>query len=292
MSVMAREDGVPILAEKIRVLLVDDEQQFVKNMARILKVRGFDVSTALDGHEAMNAVKYAGGFDVVVLDIKMPGMGGIEVLSEIKKRAPDTEVIMLTGHATLESGVQAMRKGAYDYLMKPCDIDDLVEKIQEAHEAESIKRHPVLWPRKMVRDAALQEFSTLEPRDQLAKALEVLSRETGEAALEEVFILDSEGKLQGVVTRRDLLNAATRSRPDVQVNWTKLVENPQWLPERTVGDILHSNPVTTQPNAFLTDAANQMIMNHVRSIPVVHSGKVIGILRLQDVFHYLDHETE
>ena len=289
---MAREDGVPILAEKIRVLLVDDEEQFVKNMARILKVRGFDVSTALDGHEAMNAVKYAGGFDVVVLDIKMPGMGGIEVLSEIKKRAPDTEVIMLTGHATLESGVQAMRKGAYDYLMKPCDIDDLVEKIQEAHEAESIKRHPVLWPRKMVRDAALQEFSTLEPRDQLAKALEVLSRETGEAALEEVFILDSEGKLQGVVTRRDLLNAATRSRPDVQVNWTKLVENPQWLPERTVGDILHSNPVTTQPNAFLTDAANQMIMNHVRSIPVVHSGKVIGILRLQDVFHYLDHETE
>ena len=289
---MAREDGVPILAEKIRVLLVDDEEQFVKNMARILKVRGFDVSTALDGHEAMNAVKYAGGFDVVVLDIKMPGMGGIEVLSEIKKRAPDTEVIMLTGHATLESGVQAMRKGAYDYLMKPCDIDDLVEKIQEAHEAESIKRHPVLWPRKMVRDAALQEFSTLEPRDQLAKALEVLSRETGEAALEEVFILDSEGKLQGVVARRDLLNAATRSRPDVQVNWTKLVENPQWLPERTVGDILHSNPVTTQPNAFLTDAANQMIMNHVRSIPVVHSGKVIGILRLQDVFHYLDHETE
>lgn len=289
---MAREDGVPILAEKIRVLLVDDEEQFVKNMARILKVRGFDVSTALDGHEAMNAVKYAGGFDVVVLDIKMPGMDGIEVLGEIKKRAPDTEVIMLTGHATLESGVQAMRKGAYDYLMKPCDIDDLVEKIQEAHEAESIKRHPVLWPRKMVRDAALQEFSTLEPRDQLAKALEVLSRETGEAALEEVFILDSEGKLQGVVARRDLLNAATRSQPDVQVNWTKLVENPQWLPEKTLGDILQPNPVTTQPNAFLTDAANEMIMNHVRSIPVVHSGKVIGILRLQDVFHYLDHETE
>jgi ActR/RegA family two-component response regulator/CBS domain-containing protein len=278
--------------QTIRVLLVDDEEQFVKNMARILKVRGFDVSTALDGHEAMNAVKYAGGFDVVVLDIKMPGMDGIEVLGEIKKRAPDTEVIMLTGHATVESGVQAMRKGAYDYLMKPCDIDDLVEKIQEAHEAESIKRHPVLWPRKIVRDAALQEFSTLEPRDHLAKALEIMSRETGEEALEEVFILDSEGKLQGVVARRDLLNAATGSQHDVQVNWTKLVENPQWLPEKTLGDILQPNPVATQPNAFLTDAANQMIMNHVRSIPVVHSGKVIGILRLQDVFQYLDHETE
>ena len=276
----------------IRVLLVDDEEMFVKNMARILKVRGFDVSAALDGHEAMNAIKSGGGFDVVVLDIKMPGMDGIEVLGKIKERAPGTEVIMLTGHATLESGVQAMRKGAYDYLMKPCDIEDLVEKIQEAHEAESIKRHPVLWPRKMVRDVALQAFSTLKPQDLLLKALEAMSRETGEEALEEVFILDSEGKLRGVVTRRDLLNAATGVQSDLALNWAKLVENPQWLPDKTLGDILHPNPVTTQPNAFLTDAANQMIINHVRSIPVVRSGKVIGILRLQDVFQYLDHEIE
>jgi ActR/RegA family two-component response regulator/CBS domain-containing protein len=280
------------LTQTIRVLLVDDEEQFVKNMARILKVRGFDVSIAVDGHEAMNAVKYTGGFDVVVLDIKMPGMDGIEVLGEIKKRAPDTEVIMLTGHATIESGVQAMRKGAYDYLMKPCDIEDLVEKIREAHEAESIKRHPVLWPRKMVRDVALHESSTLGPEDPLVKALEVMSRETGEQAVEEVFIVDSKGRVQGVVAKRDLLNAAAGAQPDVQPNWSDLLENPRWLPEKTLGDILHPNPVTTQPNAFLTDAANQMIMNNVRSIPVVRSGEVIGILRLQDVFQYLDHEIE
>jgi CheY-like chemotaxis protein/CBS domain-containing protein len=265
---------------------------FVKNMARILKVRGFDVSAALDGHEAMNAIKYGGGFDVVVLDIKMPGMDGIEVLGKIKERAPGTEVIMLTGHATLESGVQAMRKGAYDYLMKPCDIEDLVEKIQEAHEAESIKRHPVLWPRKRVREATLQDFPRLEPEDRLVKALEIMSRETGDEAVEEVFILDPEGRLQGLVTKRDLLNVATKAQPDVQMNWGNLLENPQRLPDKTLGAILHPNPVTTQPNAFLTDAANHMIMNHVRSIPVVRSGQVIGILRLQDVFQYLDHEIE
>jgi CBS domain-containing protein len=119
-----------------------------------------------------------------------------------------------------------------------------------------------------------------------------MGRETGGEALEEVFIIDSEGKLQGVVARRDLLDAATSAQPDVQVNWTTLVENPRWLPEKTLGDILHPNPFTIQPNAFLTDAANQMIMNRVRSVPVVHSGKVIGILRLQDVFQHLDHETE
>jgi ActR/RegA family two-component response regulator/CBS domain-containing protein len=281
-----------ILEATIRVLLVDDEEQFVRNMARILKFRGLDVSTALDGNEAMKAIKYGGGFDVVVLDIKMPGTDGIEVLGEIKNRAPDTEVIMLTGHATLESGVQAMRKGAYDYLMKPCDVEDLVEKIREAYEAESIKRHPVLWPRKLVRDAALHDFSKLKPGDPLFKALEVMSRETGDEALEEVFILDAEKRLKGVVTKRDLLDSAGKTHPGVQLNWTNLLENPEWLPVKTLADILHSNTVTTPPNAYLTDAANQMIMNNVRSIPVVRSGKVIGVLRLQDVFHYLDHEIE
>ena len=143
------------MTSKIRVLLVDDEEQFVKNMARILKFRGFEVTTALSGHQALDAVKYAGGFDVVVLDIKMPGMDGVETLGQIKKWAPDTEVIMLTGHASLSSGTQALTLGAYDYLMKPCDVEDLVEKIREAHEAESMKRHPVLWPRKLVREITL-----------------------------------------------------------------------------------------------------------------------------------------
>ena len=280
------------MTPSIRVLLVDDEEPFVKNMARILKVRGFDVSTAFDGHDAMNVIKYGGGFDVVVLDIKMPGMDGIEALGEIKKRAPDTEVIMLTGHATLESGVQAMRKGAYDYLMKPCDIEDLVEKIKEAHEAESIKRHPVLWPRKRVRDVALHDFSKLEPEDLLVKALEVMNREAGEEALEEVFILDAEKRLEGVVTKRDILDAAAKANPHVSLDWAKLAASPEWLPQKALRDIMRRDPVTTQANAYLTDAANQMIMNNVRSMPVVRSGKMIGIIRLQDVFQYLDHEIE
>jgi len=70
----------------------------------------------------VDAVKYGAAFDVVVLDVKMPGLDGVAALGEIKKWAPDTEVIMLTGHATLESGTQAMRKGAYDYLMKPVTL--------------------------------------------------------------------------------------------------------------------------------------------------------------------------
>lgn len=281
-----------ILSEKIRVLLVDDEEQFVINMARILKVRGFDVSTAFSGYEAVDAIKYGGGFDVVVLDVKMPGMDGIATLKEIKKRAPDTEVIMLTGHATLSSGTQAMRKGAYDYLMKPCDISDLTEKIKEAHEAESIKRHPVLWPRKTVREIALHSLKKLLPDEPLVKALEMLGRESGEAAVEEVYILDNEDRLQGFVTKRDLLNEALKIHPEGSLTWSALLENPHWLPEKAAKQIMRHNPITIPLNGHLTDAANQMIINKVRCMPVLKAGKAIGIVKLQDVFQYVEHEIE
>ncbi|MBL7175449.1 MAG: response regulator [Desulfobacteraceae bacterium] len=278
--------------EKIRVLLVDDEEQFVMNLTRILKVRGFDVSTAFDGFQAVDAVKHGGGFDVVVLDIKMPGMDGIAALGEIKRWAPDTEVIMLTGHATLDSGVQAIRRGAYDYLMKPCDIEDLTEKIREAHEAEHIKRHPVLWPRKMIGEIVLHSLKKLQPDDPLIKALEILSRESGEEAVEEVYILDSEDRLQGFVTKRDLLNEVQKAFPDIPISWNNLLDNPRWLPQKTLRDIMRHEQITTQPDGYLRDAANQMIMNNVRCMPVVSEGKAIGIIKMQDIFKYVEHEIE
>jgi CheY-like chemotaxis protein len=278
--------------EKIRVLLVDDEKQFVTNMARILKVRGFEVTTAFDGYQALDAVKYGGGFDVVVLDVKMPGLDGVAALGEIKKWAPDTEVIMLTGHATLESGTQAMRKGAYDYLMKPCDIEDLVEKIKEAHEAEEIKRHPVLWPRKLVREITLHPFGKLHPDDALSKALEILSREEGEESIEEVYVLDQEDRPLGIVTKRELLNEAQRVHADIPLDWAGLIQNPQWVPQKSIREIMRPQPLATQANAYLTDAANQMIVHNLRRMPVVRAEKMIGVIKLEDVFQYLDHEIE
>ena len=275
-----------------RVLLVDDEEQFVINMARILKLRGFDVSTAFSGYEAMDTIKYGGGFDVVVLDVKMPGMDGIATLKEIKKWAPDTEVIMLTGHATLSSGTQAMRNGAYDYLMKPCDIEDLTEKLKEAHEAENIKRHPVLWPRKTVREITLHSLNKLLFDDPLIKALEMMGRASGEAAVEEVYVLDREDRVLGVVTKRDLVSEAQKVHPEASLTWPKLLKNPQWLPQKTLNQIMRHDPITIQLNGYLTDAANQMIMNKVRCMPVLRAGKAIGIIKMQDVFQHVAHEIE
>ena len=281
------------MEKKIRVLLVDDEEQFVINMAKILKVRGFDVSTAFDGYEAVDAIEHEGRFDVVLLDVKMPGLDGIAVLREIKKREPDTEVIMLTGHATLTSGTQAMREGAYDYLMKPCDIEDLTEKLREAYHVESIKRHPVLWVRQTVNEITLGSFKKLHHEDPVINALEIFDPETRKTVVEEVYIQDHEDRLMGIVTKRDLLNEAQDANPERSLDWTQVMENPELLPPLTLGQVMRSDqPVTTSPEESLTETAQRMISNNVRCMPVVEDGKVLGIVRMQDILQYVEHEIE
>jgi DNA-binding NtrC family response regulator len=117
------------------VLLVDDEASFVETLSKRIAKRDLNVSTALSGAEALDKLKAGGGtskFDVVILDVKMPGMDGMETLMAIKQRHPTVEVIMLTGHATVESAIDGMKAGAFDYLMKPCDIELLLAKIDRA----------------------------------------------------------------------------------------------------------------------------------------------------------------
>lgn len=114
------------------VMLVDDEVPFVDTMTKRLTRRNLTILVAYSGPEALDMLKKHRKIDVVILDVKMPGMDGIETLREIKKSFPMVEVIMLTGHATIESGIEGMKLGAFDYLMKPCDIDQLMAKVMEA----------------------------------------------------------------------------------------------------------------------------------------------------------------
>ena len=116
------------------VLVVDDEVQFVETLNKRLVKRGVKVSAAHSGQEALEALAGSGATrtDVVILDVKMPVMDGLETLTAIKKEHPLIEVIMLTGHATVESAIEGMKLGAFDYLMKPCDLDLLMAKLTEA----------------------------------------------------------------------------------------------------------------------------------------------------------------
>ncbi|MBW2615232.1 MAG: response regulator [Deltaproteobacteria bacterium] len=114
------------------VLLVDDEIPFVETITKRLFRRDLNITSAFSGQEALDTLERDRSIEVVILDVKMPGMDGIEALGEIKRRYPLVEVIMLTAHATVETGIEGMKLGAFDYLMKPCDMDLLVSKVREA----------------------------------------------------------------------------------------------------------------------------------------------------------------
>jgi len=118
---------------KTRVLLVDDEKEFVESLSERLTIRDYDVGTSISGEDALEKVK-GYNYDVVILDVLMPGLSGLETLREIKKVKPLTEVIMLTGNATVETGIEGMKLGALDYLMKPCNTEELVAKIDMAQQ--------------------------------------------------------------------------------------------------------------------------------------------------------------
>ena len=117
---------------EFRVLLVDDEEEFLETLVKRLKKRKLEVYSVNSGKDALNLLAET-SVDVVVLDVKMPDMDGIETLREIKKLAPSVEVLMLTGHANVEVAMQGMELGAFDYLMKPMDIDELLYKLQDAY---------------------------------------------------------------------------------------------------------------------------------------------------------------
>ena len=158
--------------KKCRLLLVDDETEFVEMLAKRLALRdietgrdrrgeeslpvvGIDASTAANGLDAIRIIDEH-HVDVVILDVKMPGLDGVEVLRKIKQKHPLLEVIMLTGHSSVESAVEGLRLGAFDYVTKPCDISDLMNKVSEAYakkeaaeekirkaKTEQIIRHPL-----------------------------------------------------------------------------------------------------------------------------------------------------
>jgi DNA-binding NtrC family response regulator len=116
-----------------RLLLVDDEERFRVTLSKLLGVRGIQVAAVGSGEEALEELKNK-PYDVILLDVRMPGMNGIEALAAIKKINPDLEVIILTGHASVDAAVDIMKLGGYDYLLKPCSVDELMDKIDGAYE--------------------------------------------------------------------------------------------------------------------------------------------------------------
>ena len=127
-------DGV----EPVHILMVDDEEDFLRIMQKRLSIRSFQVSTAADGHSALATVRrcVTGSdnerIDAIILDVLMPGMDGLETLQQIKTIAPKIPVIMLSGHVAMDVALEGLNLGAYDYVLKPVDIDKLTAKVNAA----------------------------------------------------------------------------------------------------------------------------------------------------------------
>ena len=117
--------------DKYSVLIVDDEEELATTIAERLQIRGINASTANDGETALRMIE-ANPPQVVVLDVMMPGLGGIEILKRMNSKNLKIPVILLTGYGSTEQGMEGMKQGAFDYLMKPCDLNILINKIQEA----------------------------------------------------------------------------------------------------------------------------------------------------------------
>ena len=116
---------------KADVLLVDDEEQFLKVLSQRLEGRGIKVDTSTSGEDALKRVE-GKDFDAIILDLAMPGISGLETLKRIRSENPDVQIIMLTGHSSVEKGVEAIKAGAVDFLEKPADLNKIMEKISEA----------------------------------------------------------------------------------------------------------------------------------------------------------------
>ena len=146
---------------KARLLLVDDEEQFVESLSERLSIRDYDVKTSLTGEGAIAKIKNY-NFDVVILDVRLPGIEGTEVLRQIKSLKPLIEVIMLTGQGTVEMAIEGMKLGAFDFLMKPCETEDLTAKIDKAHDRKAEQED-------RIRTAKISNF-TSSPRSVLKNA--------------------------------------------------------------------------------------------------------------------------
>jgi DNA-binding NtrC family response regulator len=198
------------MTKKIKVLMVDDEPQFRSTTSRILTRRGYETTVAESGEKAMEILKKSAQ-DVVVLDIRMPGMDGHEALTRIKKIAPTTQVIMLTGHGGGASAKESLTHGAFDYLNKPCDIGLLSLKINDAFNAargnvrEEKKAGDIMIP--------IEDYTTIGPESTIKEGIAELKASFESAAStsrimetghRSILVMDSMGELVGILSILDL----------------------------------------------------------------------------------------
>ena len=290
---------------KIKVLMVDDEIQFRETTSKILTRRGYLTTVAGTGEEALNILK-KDLHDVVVLDIKMPGMDGHEALAEIKKISPDIQVIMLTGHGHGESAKKSLKHDAFDYLTKPCDIDRLSARINEAYslghkeKAEEKKAIDIM--------ISLDDYTIIGPNQSIRDGIEALKKSyEGLVSTSRIMwtghrsILVMENKdLVGILSIMDLVQALrpaylSAPKPSMAYGmeyssmfWTGLfTTQAKALAKKRITDVMSPPPLSVDAQTNLMEVANLLYEEDARRLVVRKEGHLVGVLREQEIFYEL-----
>nr|WP_320190984.1 response regulator [uncultured Desulfobacter sp.] len=291
------------MKQPIKVLMVDDEKRFRETTRKILERNGFATILAENGEKALQCLDQSP--DVAILDIRMPGMDGHEVLEKIIKLEPDLPVIMLTGHGDKDSAEQSLVLGAFDYLAKPCDIDLLSDKIREACRSKQQTGKP---EEDLVCSAMipLSAYTTINEDASIAESVQELKAsfvtlptsdlimETGHRS---ILVMDKNGQIQGILTIRDLLEQIlpgylTSNKPatadSIQFSpmfwrgmFTSAVEQIRTL---TISEIMSPAPISIDWESTLMEAAWIMVDQNQRRLIVTENGKPTGVIREQDLF--------
>ncbi|MDM7917637.1 MAG: sigma-54 dependent transcriptional regulator [Methanosarcina sp.] len=204
----------------IRVLIVDDEHQLVEAFKKKLSKEGFEVLTALNGSEAISIIKN-NELDIGLFDIKLPDMDGVELLGTLREMQPTSEVIMLTGYASVDTAIRSMKLGAYDYLTKPCKLSELHQVILRAYEKKQLKEKTIVLEEHLqrveIRDNFIGESKGVK---EVRKFISVVS-----ASDVPVLILGETGTGKELVARAIHGQSARFANPFVVVNASCLQEN-------------------------------------------------------------------
>jgi DNA-binding NtrC family response regulator len=204
----------------LKLLVVDDDDDLRDDLTRLFRKQGHEVTAAVSGEDALNKAAHT-RFDVALLDLHLPGMSGIDVLVKLKEQQPELEALMLTAHSSIETAVEAMRRGAYDYLTKPFRAADLEIHVQKAFEKVQLQRRERQW---------LQQLSYESPRYRLVGSSPAMRKVV--ALIEKVAATDATVLVRGpsgtgkeLVARALHNNSTRRTRPLVTINCAALQES-------------------------------------------------------------------
>lgn len=291
------------MARDIRVLMVDDEAQFLATASKVLSRRGYVTTVAESGEAAIETLKTSPQ-DVVIMDIKMPGMDGDKALAELKKINPDVKVIMLTGHGGEDLAKESLKQGAFYYLNKPCEIELLASKIDDAYEAiqkdvkEEKNAGDIMIP--------IEAYTTIDPDSTIKEGIEKLKHsfeyglstsrimETGHRS---ILVLDKPQELVGTLSILDLIRAL---RPTyLSIPEPSMVHSMRYsfmfraglfttqakgLVNKKIRDVMSSPPLSVDEGTNLMDIANLIVTERSRRLVVTRAEKAVGVVREQELF--------